>query len=55
MTWTNDYGCELTTVPSRPVRLRWSSEGISLRFRAIGSVTPLDRATWETNELFRIG
>ena len=55
MAWTKDYGCELSTVPSRPIRLRWSSEGISLRFRAVGPLMPLDRVTWETNEFFRIG
>lgn len=54
MTWTNDYGCELTTVPTRPLNLRWSAEGTSLRFRVVGSVSPLDRATWETNKFFRI-
>lgn len=55
VTLRNDYGCALTGLPRPPLKLRWASEGSSLRFRVVGSATPLDRFPWETNEFLRIG
>jgi TRAP-type C4-dicarboxylate transport system substrate-binding protein len=55
--WTNFFGCPLLDAPLSlpPNRLRWSNDGVGLRFRFVQPTSPIGRVTWESNPLVRIG
>lgn len=55
VTWTNDHGCPLTNVPSRPRRLRWSTDGRTLELRVVRPAPPLDVVSWSSKPFVRIG
>ena len=54
VTFTDDHGCPLTTVPSTPRRLRWSTDGNTLDLRIVRPAPPIDVVIWSSKPFVRI-
>jgi hypothetical protein len=52
--WTTFHGCPFFEGPTPPLRLRWTYDGTTLRFKLAQPGTPTDHVAWESNPFVRI-